>query len=134
VIGNVFTHVSAPVSGSLNGFNEFSFVRGAGLGPKELAGKQAFFDGVPGTPLMVSNKQINAIVPYEVSGNANVMVQVAYQGGVKSNDEPVSVSDSAPALFTSDLSRKGQGAILNRDYKLNAALTPPLRLGCDALR
>lgn len=88
-----------------------------------LADTRVFFDDIPATLLMVSDLQINAIVPYGVAGKSSAMVHVEYQG-VKSNSMQVNIAPVAPAVFTVDLSGKGQGAILNHDYKVNSAANP----------
>ncbi|HUJ23436.1 MAG TPA: hypothetical protein VLX58_18010, partial [Bryobacteraceae bacterium] len=88
-----------------------------------LADTQVFFDGFPATLLMVSDKQINAIVPYEVTGKTTSTMQVQYQG-VKSSTWQVNIVPASPSLFTADQSGKGQGAILNQDGSVNSDSNP----------
>src|SRR5437867_3360807 len=45
-----------------------------------LSGVQVIFDGVAGPLIAVSDKQISAIVPYGLAGNATTQIQVVYQG------------------------------------------------------
>ncbi len=79
-----------------------------------LADVQVFFDLTPAPLLMVQKKQINAIAPYYVGLRPKVKVYVVYKGR-KSNEIELSVAPAAPAIFTSDQTGVGQGAILNWD-------------------
>jgi uncharacterized protein (TIGR03437 family) len=67
--------------------------------------------------------QINAIVPYEVAGNASPSVQVTY-GGQTLDGPSLQVAATAPAIFTQNGSGTGPGAILNQDYSLNTLSNP----------
>jgi uncharacterized protein (TIGR03437 family) len=91
--------------------------------PNALAGVTVLFDGAPATLLYVSAAQINAIVPYRVSGNPVTAVQVQYQGQL-SGALTVPVQAAAPGIFSQDLSGTGPGAILNQDSSLNASSSP----------
>jgi len=62
--------------------------------------------------------QVSVVVPYEVAGNASTNVQLQYLG-TRSNVLSFLVTDSAPGIFTLDMS--GQGAILNQDFSINSA-------------
>jgi len=73
-----------------------------------------FFDLTPAPLLMVQKKQINAIAPYYVGMRPRVKVYVVYKGR-KSNEIELAVAPAAPAIFTSDQTGVGQGAILNQD-------------------
>lgn len=114
---------------------------GAGLGPeapvafrlgndltvaKELAGVRVLFDGAPAPVLAASAGQVNAIVPYGVSGRTETRVRVEYQGR-RTAEVVVPVAAAAPALFTLDASGAGPGAILNQDYTVNSAANPAPR-------
>ena len=67
--------------------------------------------------------QINAIVPYELAGNAAPFVEVQF-GGATSNVVNLQVTSAAPAMFTQNSSGSGPGAILNADSTLNTAQNP----------
>ena len=114
---------------------------GAGLGPetpvsfrldasftvaKELAGVRVLFDGVPAPLLAVSAGQVNAIVPYGVSGRAETRVEVEYQGR-RTAAVRLPVAASAPAIFTQNAGGTGPGAILNQDSSVNSAANPAER-------
>ena len=93
-----------------------------GLIPTTLAGVQVLVDNVPAPLLYVSQNQINAVAPYELSNRlgGNVRVQVIYNevGGSLVSDLCVI---AAPAIFSSG---DGQGIILNQDGNLNGPHNP----------
>ncbi len=83
-----------------------------------LAGVRVLFDNIPGTPIYVSDKQINVTVPYEVGGRVNINVVVEYQG-VRSDPIVVRLEDVAPGIYTMDSTGYGQAAALNQNYTYN---------------
>ena len=93
-----------------------------------LAGVQVMFDNVAAALTYASAGQVNAVVPYEVAGNANAQtnVQVIYQG-TASNTVTMPVVASTPAIFTLDSSGQGAGAILNQDLTVNGPNNPAAR-------
>jgi uncharacterized protein (TIGR03437 family) len=108
---------------------------GAGIGPSSvqsqlgsptstvLGGTTLLFDGTPAPLFFVSTNQINAIVPYEVFGNATTQLQIASQGQIVAGLN-LSTTSAAPAIFTVDATGAGQGAILNQDSSVNSPLNP----------
>ena len=94
--------------------------------PVTLGGTQVLLGGIPMPVEYVGNSQINAIVPWNVPVNA-VMQLIVEQGGMSSMPEPVIVSPAVPAVFTSNASGSGQGAIIilksNGTYLLPGAGT-----------
>ena len=116
-------------------------VWGSGLGPATLAGLaldsngmvstsvagvRILFDGVPAPLVYVSAIQGAAVVPYFGAANATTHVQVEYQG-VRSAPLTVTVSPTAPGLFTANASGTGPGSILNQDNTVNSAANPASR-------
>jgi len=91
-----------------------------------LGGVKVLFNGVPAALLYVQANQINAIVPYEVSGSGSVSVQVAYAGKT-SNSLTVPVAPTTPNVFTQGGSGYGQGAILNQDLSVNTIINAARR-------
>jgi trimeric autotransporter adhesin len=78
----------------------------------ELGGTRVLFDGIPAPLLYVSANQVNAVVPYAVSG-ATTRLQVFFRG-VATNTLTLPVATAAPGLF----------AITNQDATVNAAANP----------
>jgi len=72
------------------------------------------FDGVAAPLLYASSSQINATVPYSVSGKDVTMITV--QNGATWG---VPVAPSVPGIFTLDASGVGRGAVLNQDSTVN---------------
>ena len=96
----------------------------AGTFPKTLGNVQLLFDGVPAPLLYASAAQVNAVVPYAVTGSTQVQVQ--YQG-TPSNTLTLAVQAATPGLLTLDRSGLGPGAVLNQDYSTNGAANPAPR-------
>jgi uncharacterized protein (TIGR03437 family) len=63
------------------------------------------------------------MMPDSVAGKTSTQLQVIFQGR-PSNTLTLPVSPSAPALFSANLSGKGQGAILNQDNSSNPQANP----------
>ncbi|HYO81702.1 MAG TPA: hypothetical protein VES20_09890, partial [Bryobacteraceae bacterium] len=99
-----------------------------GLVQTELGGVRVTFDGVAAPLTYVgpsgdrTAEQINAIVPYAVSGRATTRMVVEYRGG-RSEPLELVVREVDPGIFN----RAGQGAILNQDNSVNAPATPAAR-------
>jgi len=117
---------------------ELVAVFGAGLGPEtpawltlnsngkvttELAGVKVLFDGTPSPLIYAQANQVNAVVPFGVSGKTSTEVHVEYQGQ-KTAPVTIPVAEIAPAVFTLDMSGGGQGAILNEDGTVNGPENP----------
>ncbi len=90
-----------------------------------IAETRVLFDGIPAPLLYVRSDQINAVVPYGVSGSTT-QIQVEYKGE-KSNTISAPVAAATPAVFTSNASGTGQGAVLNQDGSVNSPANPAAR-------
>lgn len=113
---------------------EIVAIFGAGIGPQSAASgalrdgvlentvgeTQVLFDGHPAALYYAQASQINAQVPYEVSGAAEV--EIFYQG-VSMGRITVPVAGAAPAIFTSGAG-KGQAVAVNQDGTLNTGDNP----------
>ena len=88
-----------------------------------LGGTEVLFDGLPVPLLYTSSTQVNAMVPFGLSGKATTRLEVV-NNGVTSAPMTVAVVPAEPGLFTADATGKGQGAILNQDYSVNGSSTP----------
>ena len=94
-------------------------VDASGFLPKSLAGIQVSFDGMLAPLLYVSANQINAIVPFGLSGKNASHVRVSSSSGTLS-DFPVIVLATAPAIFRNS----GAAAALNQDGTVNSSVNP----------
>ncbi|HKW99823.1 MAG TPA: SBBP repeat-containing protein [Bryobacteraceae bacterium] len=111
---------------------------GANIGPKQAAGAvvdssgkiatnlnntRVLIGGIAAPLLYVSEHQINAVVPFGVSGLTNTTVQVETKG--QSLPPFVeTVTDADPGIFTLDGSGHGQAAALNEDGTVNSPAHP----------
>jgi uncharacterized protein (TIGR03437 family) len=91
-----------------------------------LGGAQVLFNIIPAPLTYVSSIQINAVVPYELPSELTPYVQVTYMGQT-SNILSLTAAATAPALFTSNGSGTGPGAILNQDNSYNGPANPAAR-------
>ena len=108
---------------------------GSGIGPASaqqssgppnntiLGGTSVLFDGTAAPLLYAAPNQINAIVPFGVSGKTTTQLTVTAQGQTIAAVAP-SVSAVAPAIFTLDSSGGGAGAVLNQDSSVNSPSNP----------
>lgn len=109
------SYVSSPAPGtliSLFGTALADFLAGAnGLPlPDQLATTSVILKGARAPLVYVSENQINALVPYQLPGNAKYQV-IVLRGMTLSSPETIAIFDSQPAVFTTDQSGKGQGHI-----------------------
>ena len=88
-----------------------------------LAKTQVFFDDNPAPLLYASLGQLNAVVPFGVTGRDHTGVVIT-NSGQASLSLDLAVTDSAPALFTMDSTGQGHAAVLNQDGSLNGDLNP----------
>ncbi len=95
---------------------------GSGAVANTLADTQVLFDGVASPLLYASTGQINAVVPFGVTGSTT-QVQVQYQGQA-SDPFPMNVAAATPGIFSADASGSGQAVILNQDGSLNSPDNP----------
>jgi uncharacterized protein (TIGR03437 family) len=80
--------------------------------PSDLGGTEVLLGGVALPLLYASDGQINAQAPYDLPLNVPTQL-VVRRGDAISIPQPVSVAPSQPAIFTTDQSGHGQGAIVN---------------------
>jgi len=130
---NAASLTSGPVSPG-----EILTIFGAGIGPAiaaqptssatdtVLAETSILFDGNTAPLLYAGPNQINAIVPFEVSGQ-NTTNMIIESGGELVAGFPLDVATVAPAIFTLNANGSGPGAILNQDLSLNTPSNPAAR-------
>lgn len=89
----------------------------------QLAGTTVTFNGVAAPLLYASATQINAIVPYEIAGCAQVTVQVQIQSNTSAGMS-LPCASAAPGIFTFSASGTGQAAAANQDGTFNGPSSP----------
>ena len=94
-----------------------------GLAPATLAGTRVLFDGVAAPMIYTSPNQVSAVVPYGVDGKTETALQLQYNN-TQSAVVRLRVVSSAPGIFTSDSSGKGQAAAINPDDSINGPESP----------
>jgi uncharacterized protein (TIGR03437 family) len=92
----------------------------------ELAGFQAFFDGVAAPIVYASANQSAVIVPYSVAGKQTVHLTLENQQGV-STPVTIGIIAAAPGLYTAKASGAGPLAAYNADNSLNTRDNPVAR-------
>ncbi len=85
----------------------------------QLAGVQVLFNGIPSPLLYASQGQVNALVPYGITGGATASVQVTTAGG---NSPAVSLNlrPAQPEVFNNG----GAALALNQDNSVNSPQNP----------
>ena len=90
--------------------------------PFSLSGTKVEFDGVAAPLLYVSDKQVNVVAPFALTGKSSSTVRVT--AGTTVQAVSVGVAATAPALFTADGSGRGQLAAFNENGTVNSATNP----------
>ena len=84
------------------------------------------FDGIAAPLLYVGAEQVNAVVPFGITGRTITKLEFSSPDGA-----PFSillpVASSAPGIFTLSASGAGRGAILNQDSTVNSPDNPAAR-------
>ena len=88
-----------------------------------IGGVTVSFSGYLAPLTYVGATQINAIVPYGLSGNKEPFVEVKFAGQT-SNDLTLQLAASAPGIFTQGSTGSGTGAILNGNSTVNTQANP----------
>ncbi len=99
----------------------FSVDPNTGMVDTTLAGTSVLVGSTAAPVLYASAAQVNAIVPYEVTGQTAV-VQVQYQGA--SATQSVNVASASPGAFTLDASGTGGVVAANQDGTINGTDSP----------
>ena len=91
--------------------------------PTNISGASLQFAGGTQAPLFfVSGGQFNFQVPWELSGQSAILT--ATVDGQTGAAQTMALAPFAPAIFTTDSSGSGQGAILDASYRLVDASNP----------
>jgi uncharacterized protein (TIGR03437 family) len=94
-----------------------------GQPPRQLAGVQVLFDGVPAPLLYVQSRQINVLVPFELTGKGSTNIQVQYNG-TRLGPVAVPLTFGVPGIFRLESGVSAQAAALNQDGTLNGPSNP----------
>ena len=108
-IVSIFGVNMGPLLGDTTDFDEAT-----GRLPTTFLGTTVFFGDIPAPLFFVRADQINAQVPFEVSGGESVDVRVVAEGG-EGNPVSALLVASHPGIFN---------AVLNQDFTLNGAGVP----------
>ena len=119
--------------------NEFISLTGFGLGPNTgvayqpgangeiptaLAGVQVSFDGVAAPVLYVQSRQINALVPAGVAGEAQTSISVLYNQSTIGSTTVSVGSIGVPGIFRAQPGFSTAAAAANQDGSVNSASNP----------
>ena len=132
-VANAASFLGGPVAPG-----EMVTIFGTGIGPANIANyalltsgyldtyageTKVLFDGIPGPLIYAMSSQTTVMVPYSVAGKSSTQMVIVYQGR-SSAAITLPVAAAAPALFSSDFSGKGNGAIVNQDNSYNSPSNP----------
>jgi uncharacterized protein (TIGR03437 family) len=117
-IVSVFGSGLGPASGA-----QFSVDPATGTVASTLMGTRVLFGSFAAPILYASSTQVNAIVPYEISGQSQVSMQVTYQG-TASSGTTLQVAAANPGIFTLGMTGSGQAAAVNQDGSVNGPTNP----------
>jgi uncharacterized protein (TIGR03437 family) len=131
------TNAASSVSGAIAP-GELITIKGTGLGPANgvsfalnavgavdttLAGTRVLIAGFAAPITYASATQVNAIVPYEVAGALQAMLQVSYLGN-SSAGTTLAVLNAQPGVFTFNSTGIGQAVAGNQDGTFNDSSHP----------
>jgi uncharacterized protein (TIGR03437 family) len=97
-------------------------VNPAGAVNTSLAGTVVMVGSVAAPVLYTSATQINAIAPYEISGQSQVAIQAQYQGAAAA--QTVQVTSASPGAFTLNASGSGPVVAANQNGTVNGPNNP----------
>jgi uncharacterized protein (TIGR03437 family) len=94
-----------------------------GHAPRQLAGVQVFFDGVPAPVIYAQSRQINVLVPFELNGKSSTNILVQYNG-IPLGPVAAPLTFGVPGIFRLQSGVSAQAAALNQDGTLNGPSNP----------
>jgi uncharacterized protein (TIGR03437 family) len=90
--------------------------------PKILGNVQVFVNGLNAPVYSISPTQINAVIPYEVTGPTATFLVM--NGAASSNSVTVALAPTAPGVFSLNGNGLGDGAILHPNYSVVSQANP----------
>jgi uncharacterized protein (TIGR03437 family) len=94
-----------------------------GLIATQLAGTQVLIEGVPAPVLYTSDGRVNTVIPFSLYGYPKLLVQVAYNGN-PSDAVALTMSQSAPIIFTNSATSPPVPIVINQDGSVNSPSNP----------
>ncbi len=88
-----------------------------------LAGVEVRFNGIPAPLFAASSGLVTAVIPWEVAGTDSVTLQLSYNGA-QAAPIKLALAETAPGIFSTDSSGRGNGAFPNEDGTLNSRENP----------
>jgi uncharacterized protein (TIGR03437 family) len=101
----------------------FSVDPATGMVGTTLAETRVFFGSVAAPITYTSATQINVVAPYEIADQAQVAVQVQYQGRMSAS-QTLPVIAASPGAYTLDSSGSGPVVAANQDGSINGPNHP----------
>ena len=95
--------------------------------PQQLGGVQVLVDGQPVPVLYAQSRQINALLPVELSGQAQTSLTVVYNQAAMGLIAAKVAAFGAPGIFRREPGVASQAAALNQDGTLNSSVNPAAR-------
>lgn len=95
-----------------------------GAVPRQLAGVQVLFDGQPAPILYVQSRQINAVAPVELNGQAQTTINVVYNQVPIGSIQGTVEQDGVPGIFRIQADVSSQAFATNADGTLNGPANP----------
>ncbi len=95
--------------------------------PTQLAGVEVLFDGQPAPLLYAQARQINAIAPVGISGQAQTNISVIYNATTVGSIAAQVNSFGSPGIFRLQPGVLTQAAAVNQDGTTNSPSNPALR-------
>jgi uncharacterized protein (TIGR03437 family) len=97
------------------------------LTPRQAGGVQVLFNGQPAPVLYAQSRQINAMVPVELSGTTQTAITVVYNGTTFGPINATVAEFGVPGFFRQNLGVSSQAGAVNQDGTLNSAGNPVAR-------
>lgn len=116
--GEIITLIGSSIGPAISATNQGNSIATV------LGGTRLLFNDIAAPLLYASSGQINAVVPFGVSGtSAKLVIETK---GQKSAELTLPVASAMPGIFTLDSSGSGPGAILNGDSSVNTPANPAI--------
>ena len=89
----------------------------------QLGPTRVLFDGIAAPLIFAAKNQVSVVAPFFLAERATVRIEIEVDGA-RSLPVQATVAAAAPAVFTTNQSGTGQGAILHQDFSVNGPGNP----------